>query len=73
MQFPTGTHEFMSTSFEDMVPTNGFVAGLMSRFMRLQDANIWISTSRSLFSAALKDWHRITVVVLWRIIGLLYS
>src|SRR5216117_1300780 len=53
--FPLGcTHEFLSASQEDIASTNGLVAVLISKLMQFQGAAVWISSSRTLFPAALK-------------------
>ena len=51
--FPIGcTHEFLSAS-QNAAPTNGFMAVLLSKFMQMGGAAIWISASRTLFPPAL--------------------
>jgi protein ImuA len=53
--FPIGcTHEFLSSSIEDMAATSGFIGVLLSKLMQFDGAAIWISASRTLFPAALK-------------------
>jgi len=53
--FPIGcTHEFLSTSIEDIAPTSGFIAVLLSKLMQFDGAAVWISSSRTLFPASLK-------------------
>jgi len=55
--FPIGcTHEFLSTSQEDVAATNGFIAVLLSKLMQFGGAAIWISSRRTLFPAALKSF-----------------
>ncbi len=55
--FPIGcTHEFLGASEEDIASTNGFVAVLLSKLMQFQGAAVWISSSRTLFPAALKGF-----------------
>ena len=55
--FPVGCmHEFISNSIQDIAATNGFVCGLLSKLMRLGGACVWISTTRTLFPAALKNF-----------------
>jgi len=54
-KFPAGcTHEFLTTSNEDLASTNGFLAVLLSKLMQFDGAAIWISSSRTLFPASLK-------------------
>jgi protein ImuA len=53
--FPIGAvHEFLSLAQEDAAATNGFIAGLLSSFMKSQGVCLWISTKRTLFPPALK-------------------
>ncbi len=55
--FPIGcTHEFLSASQEDIASTNGFIAVLLSKLMQFQGTAVWISSSRTLFPAALKGF-----------------
>src|SRR4051794_7470065 len=55
--FPVGcTHEFLSASQEDIAATNGFIAALLSKLMQFDGAAIWISSSRTMFPAALKGF-----------------
>lgn len=55
--FPTGcTHEFLSASPKDISATYGFISGLLSKMMQTGGAAIWVSTSRTLFPAALKSF-----------------
>ncbi len=55
--FPVGCmHEFTSNSIQDIAATNGFVCGLLSKLMSPGGACVWISTSRTLFPAALKNF-----------------
>ena len=52
--FPIGcTHEFSTGCFEDAAPTNGFVAALLGKLMKLSGVCIWISAGRFLFPPAL--------------------
>ena len=53
--FPTGAiHEFLSAGAESGAASGGFIAGLLAGLMRRGGACIWISSSRTLFPAALK-------------------
>ena len=60
--FPNGklpiacTHEFIAASLEDIAPTNGFIAVLLSKLMQFDGVVIWISSSRTLFPLALKSY-----------------
>lgn len=55
--FPIGSiHEFLSSSIEDTSATSGFVSGVLSKVMRLGGVCIWISSSRTIFPAALKSF-----------------
>ena len=49
-------HEFLSNSKEDTAATCGFVAGIISTFMRNGEATLWISSNRTLFPPALKSF-----------------
>ncbi|MFT4092023.1 MAG: Error-prone repair protein ImuA [Niabella sp.] len=52
--FPAGCiHEFL-TPPEDIAPTSGFIAVLLSKLMQFDGAVIWISASRTLFPPTLK-------------------
>ncbi len=52
--FPIGcTHEFLYTLVEDIAPTTGFIAVLLSKLTQFDRAAIWISASRTVFPAAL--------------------
>lgn len=52
--FPIGcTHEFITGCFEDAAPTNGFIATVLGKLMKLSGVCIWISTARCLFPPAL--------------------
>ncbi len=54
--FPVGcTHEFLTTP-QNMASTNGFVAVLLGTLMQSGGAAIWISTSRTVFPGALKNF-----------------
>jgi protein ImuA len=60
--FPNGTfpigaiHEFLTTKSEDVASTTGFVAGLLASLMGNTGATLWISSSRTLFPPALKNF-----------------
>jgi len=60
--FPNGTfplgavHEFLSSQKEDTSSTIGFIAGLLSSLMGSHGAILWISSSRTLFPPALKNF-----------------
>jgi protein ImuA len=60
--FPNGTfplgavHEFLTPRAEDIAPTNGFIAGLLSSLMGNNGAALWISSSRTLFPPALRSF-----------------
>jgi protein ImuA len=57
-RFPIGcTHELLSASQEDIGATNGFIAALLSKLMQFNGAVIWISASRTIFPAALKQFN----------------
>jgi protein ImuA len=53
--FPmAAVHEFVSYSSEDAAATNGFISGVLSRFMQNGGACLWVSTSRTIYPPALK-------------------
>lgn len=55
--FPLGAvHEFLSEQKENTASTSGFIAGLLSHLMGNAGAVIWISSSRTLFPPALKNF-----------------
>ncbi|MBS0030053.1 ImuA family protein [Chitinophaga sp. 22321] len=55
--FPTGTiHEFQSNAIESTAATGGFIAGLLSTLMQQGGVCVWISTARTLFPPALKNF-----------------
>lgn len=61
--FPTGAvHEFITENKESSAATGGFVAGLLTSLMKNRDqrgprgAALWISSSRTLFPPALKNF-----------------
>jgi len=55
--FPFGAiHEFISSETEALAATTGFIAGLLSSFMRRGRVCVWISTSRKVFPPALKNF-----------------
>jgi protein ImuA len=55
--FPLGAmHEFLSTRAEDAAATTGFIAGLLASLMGSNGTCLWISSSRTLFPPALKNF-----------------
>jgi len=55
--FPLGAvHEFLSAQREDAASTTGFIAGLLSSLMGNSGATLWISSTRTLFPPALKNF-----------------
>src|SRR5690606_2323965 len=53
--FPIGgVHEFISRSNEDATATNGFISGLLGRFMQNGGVSVWVSMRRTIFPVALK-------------------
>lgn len=55
--FPLGAvHEFLSEQKEEAASTSGFIAGLLSHLMGNSGAALWISSSRTLFPPALKNF-----------------
>lgn len=55
--FPLGAiHEFISRHSEDAATTCGFIAGLLSALMPSDGAALWISSSRTLYPPALKNF-----------------
>lgn len=55
--FPLGAvHEFLSPTAENTAATSGFIAGLLAPLMRSGGTSLWISTSRTLFPPALKNF-----------------
>jgi protein ImuA len=55
--FPLGAvHEFLSESAETNAATSGFISGLLSTLMGKNGTAIWISSSRTLFPPALKNF-----------------
>jgi protein ImuA len=53
--FPFGAvHEFIFGGTENVAATSGFVAALLSSFMRNNRVSVWISSSRTIFPPALK-------------------
>lgn len=55
--FPVGAvHEFLSTEKESAASTSGFITGLLSSLMGSKGATLWISSSRTLFPPALKNF-----------------
>ncbi len=56
--FPLGViHELISHRPEEVAATNGFVTGLLSTIMGKNGTSLWISSSRSLFPIALKNFY----------------
>lgn len=52
--FPLGAvHEFVCAGREDVSPTAGFIAGLLSQLTKKKGVTLWISASRKLFPPAL--------------------
>jgi protein ImuA len=49
-------HELLSASQDDIAPTNGFIAALLSKLMLSKGTAIWISATPNLFPAALKNF-----------------
>lgn len=55
--FPVGAvHEFLSTSVETNAATSGFISGILSTLMGKKGTTLWISSSRTLFPPALKNF-----------------
>jgi protein ImuA len=55
--FPLGAiHEFLLSGAESIAATSGFVSGLLSGLMKGGGISLWISTSRTLFPPALKNF-----------------
>ncbi|HEY4286516.1 MAG TPA: Error-prone repair protein ImuA [Puia sp.] len=55
--FPTAAiHEFLTATTEQSAATSGFIAGLVGALMQGAGVAIWISTSRTIFPAALKTF-----------------
>jgi protein ImuA len=55
--FPVGAvHEFLSSSVETGAATSGFISGLLSNLMGKKGTTMWISSSRTLFPPALKNF-----------------
>lgn len=55
--FPLGAvHEFLSGQAENASATSGFIAGLLSSLMGSSGTAMWISSSRTLFPPALKNF-----------------
>ncbi|MET0299419.1 MAG: hypothetical protein ABW036_06650, partial [Flavitalea sp.] len=49
-------HEFITDGSESCAATNGFVAGMISVLMKNNGTTFWISSNRSLFPPALKQF-----------------
>lgn len=55
--FPLGcVHEFLSPKNEDDAATKGFIAGLLGALMGSSGTSLWISSSRTAFPPALKNF-----------------
>jgi len=55
--FPTGTiHEFLNEVPENAAACSGFISGLLGTLMQNGSVCLWISTSRTIFPAALKGF-----------------
>jgi protein ImuA len=55
--FPLGAvHEFCCAGTEDSAATCGFIAGILAPLMRSGGVSLWISSSRTLFPTALKEF-----------------
>jgi protein ImuA len=55
--FPIGCiHEFIAASIEDTAATTGFISGLLSLLTKRNGISLWISSSRTLFPPALKQF-----------------
>ncbi len=55
--FPTGAiHEFLAEASEHAAACTGFITGILSALMQNGKACIWISKTRKLFPAALKNF-----------------
>lgn len=55
--FPLGAvHEFLSVQSADLAATTGFIAGLLSSLMESNGPTLWISSCRTLFPPALKNF-----------------
>jgi protein ImuA len=55
--FPLGcVHEFLSSKTEHLAATAGFISGLLSSFVGSNGISLWISSSRTLFPPALKNF-----------------
>jgi len=56
--FPIGcTHEFITNNLQDAASTNGFITAILSKLLKLGGACLWISTSRTIFPAALPAFN----------------
>ncbi len=52
--FPlAAVHEFICSGLQDEAATSGFIAGILSSLMGTAGVSLWISSSRSIFPAAL--------------------
>ncbi|MBG9374620.1 Error-prone repair protein ImuA [Panacibacter sp. DH6] len=56
--FPVGCmHEFITHTPQDGASTNGFVAAILGKLLKQGGICLWISTSRTLFAAALVSFN----------------
>ena len=56
-RFPLGAvHEFFCTCAEQAAATEGFVSGILSSLMRGGRVSLWITSSRTVFPPALKNF-----------------
>ena len=55
--FPVGAvHEFISPTLEDHAATDGFITGLLTSLLDMRGTLLWISSCRTLFPPALKNF-----------------
>lgn len=55
--FPVGAvHEFISATYEDQAAAGGFVAGLLASLLGRKGTMLWISSCRTVFPPALKNF-----------------
>lgn len=56
--FPLGAiHEFITETREERAATGGFLSGLLGKMMHSNGVALWISSSRTLFPPALKQFE----------------
>lgn len=56
--FPIGcVHEFVPAGADDLSATNGFIAGLTGKFLKLGGVCIWVSHNRMVFPPALTRFN----------------